>query len=383
MKIVIAHYQSIVSYPPVISLIDNLLKNHHTVRVVAYGTHKLPERILNNKNFREYDIPSVNKKNFIDAYHEKNILKNLANKKVISFMDDADFLWTTTDFTVRWLGDIVLRYRHIMQLMELIQYYPRYPRFKILNKWRFPIDKYARAAYKVVVPEQNRAYIQQVWWNLKEVPTVLPNKPYYTDIDYRELEPNTIEKLNVIKKEKRKIILYSGVLWFDREFEPFAKAVQSLGDDYCLYVMGSVGDAYKNRFNELLNHYPCVTYLGYFNAPQHLCFYQYAYIGLLPYKPGNTSDNYTNISELNALFCAPNKIYEYARFSLPMIGSNVPGLRNPFEKYGFGICCEHLKYQEIMESIKYISNHYEEMKLNCHKFYDDINLDEIVQSILS
>lgn len=383
MKIVIAHYQNIVSYPPVISLIDNLLKNQHVVRVVAYGTHNLPKRILNHKNFREFDIPQINKKSFIDAYREKNILRNLANKQVISFMNDADFLWTTTDFTVRWLGDIVLRYRHIMQLMELIQYYPRYPRFKILNKWRFPIDKYARAAYKVVVPEQNRAYIQQVWWNLKEVPTVLPNKPYYTDVDFKELEPNILEKLDAIKNEKRKIILYSGVLWFDREFEPFAKAVQSLGSDYCLYVMGSVGDAYKSRFKELLNRYPCVTYLGYFNAPQHLCFYQYAYIGLLPYKPGNSSDNYTNISELNALFCAPNKIYEYARFSLPMIGTNVPGLKGPFEKYGFGICCEHLKPQEIKESIEYISNHYGEMKLGCRKFYDDINLDKIVHSIIS
>ena len=383
MKIVIAHYLDVIAYPPVISLIDNLLYNGISVKLISYNVNNLPKRILNNDRFSYFNIPKIRKTNLIDVYMEKKLLKKVANKKVVTSMNDADFLWTTTDFTVRWLGDIVLRYRHIMQLMELIQYYPKYPRFKILNKWRFPIDKYARSAYKVVVPEQNRAYIQQVWWNLKEVPTVLPNKPYYTDVDFKELEPNTLEKLDAIKNEKRKIILYSGVLWFDREFEPFAKAVQSLGSDYCLYVMGSVGDAYKSRFKELLNRYPCVTYLGYFNAPQHLCFYQYAYIGLLPYKPGNSSDNYTNISELNALFCAPNKIYEYARFSLPMIGTNVPGLKGPFEKYGFGICCEHLKPQEIKESIEYISDHYGEMKLGCRKFYDDINLDKIVHSILS
>ena len=62
MKIVIAHYQNIVSYPPVISLIDNLLKNQHVVRVVAYGTHNLPKRILQHNNFYEYDIPKINKK---------------------------------------------------------------------------------------------------------------------------------------------------------------------------------------------------------------------------------------------------------------------------------------------------------------------------------
>lgn len=136
----------------------------------------------------------------------------------------------------------VLQYKHVMQLMELIEYYPMFPRFRFLYGWKFPIERYAAAAWRVVVPEQNRAYIQKTWWGLLKTPVVLPNKPYYTEF----IENPNVDNLRRMRNDSRKIVLYSGVIGFDRDLEPFAKAIQNMGDQYALYVLANIPESYEN-----------------------------------------------------------------------------------------------------------------------------------------
>ena len=83
-------------------------------------------------------------------------------------MKNHDILWTTTDRTARDLGPVLFKYKHVMQLMELIYDIPYFPRQKIIQS---NIKKYAKKAYKVVVPEYNRAQIpfisdtKSIYWN--------------------------------------------------------------------------------------------------------------------------------------------------------------------------------------------------------------------------
>lgn len=378
MKIVVVHFQDIVSYPPVISLVDNLHKHGHKVTLVGMNIDYLPDRIIKVDGIKLININEFKKVSYFSSIKEKYILRKTAVSIITKEMEDAEILWTTTDFTVRWLGDLVLRYKHVMQLMELIKFYPMIPRLKWTYMWEFPIEKFAKAAWRVVVPEENRAYIQKVWWGLDRLPVVLPNKPYYTSYEFDNKDPNIAK----IKKEKRKIILYSGVLGFDRDIEPFAKAVEYFGGEYALYILANIPMEYKARFEKLRKDYSCIEHLGYYKAPNHLSFFSYAHIGLLPYKPGNTSNVKTNISELNALYCAPNKIFEYAKFNLPMIGTDVLGLKIPFEKYGIGVCVDELNADKIINAIKKIEKNYANMSKNMKKFYESIDLDNIVENIL-
>ena len=80
-------------------------------------------------------------------------------------MKNHDILWTTTDRTARDLGPVLFKYKHVMQLMELIYDIPYFPRQKIIQS---NIKKYAKKAYKVVVPEYNRAQIINAWWGLEK-----------------------------------------------------------------------------------------------------------------------------------------------------------------------------------------------------------------------
>ena len=254
-------------------------------------------------------------------------------------------------------------------MMELIEDIPLIPGLPYIQS---NLKQYAKKAYKVVVPEYNRAHIQKTWWDLEKVPSVLPNKMTMPEID---AVPEDIQKIILeIKNEKRKILLYQGVFLSDRDLDLYAQTAEKLKDEYCLYIMGR--DMPYRR--ELCDKYPHIKYIPFIKPPFHLLVTQLAYVGLLPYKAAKSQ----HYSILNALYCAPNKIYEYAACGLPMIGSDVPGLTYPFSVNDIGYICKEKKVEEVIKIIRLIENRYDELVSNCLKFYDKTDMDNIVEEIL-
>ncbi|MEW4354711.1 hypothetical protein AB1I63_07480 [Streptococcus pneumoniae] len=371
-KITIVHVGDFMGYPPVLNLVENLLCNGYSVQLVSMtNCEKIPQKLIQNENFKYIKstlplsgglVPKLRR-----VISEKNKLKSV----VENCMLDSDILWTTTDLTVKILGNMLFKYRHVMQLMELKE---RMPLFFNSKRFDFPLSIYAQKAWKVVVPDLDRAYIQQVWWDLPVVPTVLPNKPY--SVDYGQLSSEIMDIIQRMKEGEKKIIFYLGAIGPDRDLETFAEAIQRK-ENYCLYIAGKdiSGGAYLDR---ILEKFSNIVYLGFFSAPQHLALLEHAHIGLTPYIPEKNSDN----SELNALYCAPNKIYEYSAFGIPMIGTNVLGLKRPFEQYNIGRCCEDMTEGSILASLDDIEKNYDEMRSNCFKFYQKDDLDNIVREII-
>ena len=372
-KITVVHVGNVNSYPPVISLIENMIDLNCKVCLIC-GTPK--ENIVKDiscyQNVSFIYIEENNYQSLIKKIERNSIYKRKYKEAVIRAMQDADVLWTTTDVTVKILGDLVLKYRHVMQLMELIEYIPRFGKFSFL---KVPIDKYARNAWKVVVPQIDRAYIQKTWWNLKNVPYVLPNKPYR--LDYGNPTDDMNEKLNIMKNEKRKIILYLGVIGADRNLDKFASAVQN-NSDYALYLIGRAAYGQDEYLNDLLKNYSNIVYLGFFNPPNHLYFLQEAYIGILPYITKSS----LHYSVLNAQYCAPNKIYEYAGFGVPVIGTDVLGLKRPLETYKLGVVVNEISSITVSNAIKKIDSDYSFYRDNCLAFSRLENLNLLLSEIL-
>ena len=371
-KITIVHVGDFLLYPPVISLIQNLMQNEIKVDVISSTEYTRIPHWMKDSDFFNYIYAPFNvnagvKAKLIRAFSDKKRIRNTVKES----MRTSDLLWTTTDVTVKILGNLVLDYKHVMQLMELIQYFPHFTKIKSLA---FPLDEYARKAHKVVVPDLDRAYIQQAWWNLPELPIILPNKPY--SLETGELSSETLLALEKIKSEKRKVILYTGIITPERNIEDFAKALQG-SKDFVLYMIGRspIGE---NYIEQLLHNHPNIEYLGYHTAPAHLAFIQYAYIGLTPYVPTKSKLH----PVINALYCAPNKIYEYSAFGVPMVGTNVLGLLRPFEQFGIGKCVKDMSPASILDSIQYIDAHHNEMNENCYKFFRKDDLNKIVHDIL-
>lgn len=367
MDILVVHGQQIEHYPPVRSLIDVLTKNGHKVTLITKcGREPL---ITNRTLLKVIRLPeNKNQKNVLNAatyFKKRRLMRSLVEKE----MKNNDLLWTTTDSTIRDLGDIVLSYKHVLQLMELIEDMPAIPG---LSYPKLGIKKYAQKAYKVVVPEYNRAHIQKTWWNLKELPYVLPNK--MSSVEIPEPPSDVQNIVNELGKENRKIILYQGSFRGDRNLEIFAEAIQRINDEYVLYLMGSDTEERK----VLCSQYTNVKYIPFISPPYHLLISRQAYIGLLPYVPEKIGFN----SVLNALYCAPNKIFEFSGYRVPMLGNDVPGLTIPFEKYNIGKVRRKGTIDEIIELIYQIDAEHKKMGENCLQYYQSFDLNQIVSDIL-
>lgn len=373
MKIVaIIEAGNIINQPPTISLIENLLANGNAVKLVSHGGEQLPSKIAWNKRFSYVPLVKVeDDSNLVIKFFSRLKAEHEVKEKTKMVMEQSDILWTTSVNTVRALQQDILKYKNVFQLMELTQY------GYTSRHTKFPLGELARKSWKNVVPEENRAYIEKAWWDLSKVPYILPNKPY--SLDYGKITEKMVQPLERMKNEKRKILLYLGGIFPDRSLEAYAEAVCRNKEEYVLYIIGKAFDAKaQSRLDSIVKDYNAV-YLGYFKAPKHLAFIQYAYIGLLPYK----TTHCFGLSDLNALYCAPNKIFEYAAFGIPMIGSNVLGLKNIFEKWDIGYCCNDDSSDELLDCIAKIDSNYEFMGRRCREYYESVDLDKIVQSIIS
>lgn len=370
-EITIVELNKIAQFPPVQNLIRVLLKKGYKVNLIGQEVENISNDIKENYHFTSYETILYRKN--ISIF--KRIINRIymgfsANKTIKRCMETSDYLWISSMKSLGIVGKKASQYKTIVQLMELCQYAHRF-----YNHFKLPVKEYAQNAWKVVVPEINRAYIQKVWWELVKTPVVLPNKPYI--LEYGEISGELDKKISIIKEEKRKVILYLGGIYDDRDFERYAKAISNM-DGYVLYIIGKAFSIEGQRLIDKLQKEYGVIYLGGFNPPKHLAFVQYATVGLLPYKTVKSGD----LSELNALYCAPNKIWEYAGFGVPMVGSDVLGLKQPFEKWNIGRCCDLNDEASIVRAIEEVDRNYDEMCKNCYKFYDSVDLEKIVSEIL-
>ena len=101
-----------------------------------------------------------------------------------------------------------------------------------------------------------------------------------------------------------------------------------------------------------------MEYVSYIPAPYHLEITSYAHIGIVFYR--NDS--------LNKVFCAPNKIYEYSGFGIPMLANDIPGLKNTVGNAGAAECME-LKSNNIIHAIQKIEADYDTYSENAKKFF--------------
>lgn len=238
-----------------------------------------------------------------------------------------------------------------------------YELFDTLPKELAKIKPLAQRANRVIVPEFNRAHILRSYLDLNETPTVIPNKP----LDLPELkDANVLEMLK--KYEGKKIILYQGHISKYRDVEPICKAVENLHD----YVFVLMGRSEENYAEYLLNKYSNVDHIEFILPPNHLEFTSKAFIGIV---------SYSHIT-LNGVFCAPNKIWEYSGYGVPMICNDIPGLVGIIEHNGSGICVDFDDSISVYDSIMQISNNYSQYSDNAKNMYESCNIPDILDKIV-
>ena len=280
--------------------------------------------------------------------------------KYIEEQKNDGLLWVSTADTALALGKKLFQRHYVLQILELYDTFPFY---------RHMLAKYARNANCVVVPEMCRAAIFRSWYGLNATPIVLPNKPDQHP-GHRNLKIADEQARNMLTalKPNEKILLYQGHITIERDVRAIASAIQKIGDGWRFVVMGPVHGDYLDKLRKSC---PNVIYIPRIIAPDHLQITSHAHIGVITYS----------WDKLNHVFCAPNKIWEYAGFGLPMICNELPSLQYSVEANNAGICVDMADGEQIESAIKKINNNYDSFSIAALQLYDSIDVHKIVQHI--
>lgn len=357
MKIIVITKSKIKDIPPVISVAHILSELGHSVNVITSEVNPKTAEGFNKKGIEYTVFPYANASHPFKKMYEYIMFR----KKVLDYLRLADFdlLWIEGAHTLLSLGEGIKQYKYILQISEL------HENSKTQLK---AIGNVIHDAYAVFMPEYNRAAIYRAWFKLKKMPFILPNKPQYicNDEELKIYQSTHAERIKVF--EEKKVILYQGYLGRDRDLTPFVKAVKELGEDYRFVIMGEhrkMVDTYKEID-------PNLIHIGFTPAPEHLAYTSKAFIGVLSYDP----------IILNNAFCAPNKIFEYTNFGVPILCNELPGLKSMLDSYKAGISVDITDIEAIKKCILEISQNYNEYQNNAIKLYKSVDNLNTIRTVL-
>lgn len=337
---------------PVMSVIQNLLERND----VKINLISIEPMGIFTENFSEYIQTVGIGTSLISKISAYSSFRQYINKILKRNLKEDDYIWIGSLDTINLcigLG-VFNRAKYICHIHELYD----------TNRIRLSLSKrFIQGAYKVVVPELNRARILQVWLELKEQPIVYPNKPW-THPRQKYMKPTTELTKKILSEfdYSKKIIIYQGHIGRDRSLNSIIQAIEDM-DNVEFWLMGRD----HNYVNELLAMSDKVKYLGFIPAPYHLEVTSYADIGIMSY----------DLINLNNLYCAPNKVWEYLGFDLFFICNQVGSL----DEFNASGCCKLIDFSNVPLIRSVIENEI----IKSHNFleiYNKVNLKVILDGII-
>jgi len=351
--------------PPFMTILD-VLSEGYSLKVISYETNESAVALTNLYSDKDITFLSTERQPMsVTSITErcKRKVKRLAHikskfhKEALRLLENEkfDLLWVIHENTLYEFQNYLLSndFNYIVTLYELNDHRPDF-----LKKLKQGLQK----AKEVIVPEYNRACILRTWEGLSKTPTVVPNKP----LNHPRLKniPNKYSNL----LEDKKIILYQGYIHRSRNLDALCRACNNYSD-YSIVLMGS-GDT--DYIEELKREFPRIIHIPFVSPPEHLYITSYAHIAIVKY----------DFVVLNAIFCAPNKTWEYTGFGIPVLCHDIPGLRNTIGKFEAGVCCNMDNENAIRDAIHFIDSNYENFRTNALKFYNSFNIQEAICGVV-
>ncbi len=364
MHIIVVIKNSLESLPPILSAIMLLNELGYKVTVINEHVPDFWQGFYKDHGIDYYVTTSSVERNAsaltkVRSYYTFRKEARAIISKI--YKDKDSLLWIEGPQTIISLGvNFVKKHRYTLMIEEL------YDESKMQIK---AVGKVIRDAKAVFMPEYNRTILYKVWFGLDRHPYVLPNKPYFLP-DKKELV-EAENKYNHIFNDLqgKKIILYQGVIDGVRNLDNYILAAKKLGEDYIFCLLGpGRGDSVE----KLCRLWKNVYHVDFIPAPYYLAFTSKAYIGIVSYVP-NT---------LNNVFCAPNKMFEYGAFGVPMVGNDIPGLKL-IEHKNAGITREDTDIDSICDAYKTIIANHDKYSHNARLLYDSTDNKETIRLALN
>ena len=225
----------------------------------------------------------------------------------------------------------------------------------------------------IICADGKRAEMMRDYYKLKDTPYVVPNySELPIDEDY-SFSPDLIEFFN----DKRKTLVYAGALTSGRNIEKIILSAAQLTSEYKVLVVGDGGE--KTKLEKIASGCNGLKYMFTGSVPyKHLgSILKRCDVGYLSYPMTN----------LNNIYCAPNKIYEYASVELPMICNDNPNLISIVGASRIGVCVTEKGKEgcsrSIEEALELLHQDYDTYKNNIQTFRKENSWAIISEKYLS
>ena len=283
----------------------------------------------------------------------------IAKRLIKSQVTSDDFVWIARLDTAISVGKIkgILRKNLILDLHEIHDKYPVH---------RFLLSRSIKQYGEIIVNEENRRWYIKTLFNLDAVPRLVYNK----FLEHPRNIPKDDQSPILEFASGRKIFIYQGSLFPDRDLDPLLQGLWKYRNDICVLIMGR--DTH-NRVSAWVKRYGgMVYYAGYKISPDHLKITALADVGLAVY----------DTKSLNNVYCAPNKIWEYAGYGIPILAQDIPGLRSTVGAFEIGVCVDLESQESIHTGVSAILDNYLELKRNCCKAFDSVHITSQLQFLM-
>jgi len=352
------------NYPPAMSKIISLRSMNYNVYLYTSYLNSDSKKFLNQYNVKYYEYfkNDLLKKNILIRFLSyfllklkfQSSLKKINHPNSIIFILSAETLFLFSDYILKRIKIKVILFLYELHDTALIKL------FLIKRKSSF-VDN-------IGVPEYNRAFITKHLLNLNFLPFVIPNIPFF---DIQSIKPYFFpSEINDLILNNFRIILYQGILNKERPLSQIAHALSKLNEKYLFIIMSNYDEETISRLKKI---YKYTRHINFISPPDHLAVTKQAHIGIAIYDD----------SSLNTIFCAPNKIYEYALFDVPILARNMPGLKYTVDQSHSGLCVDIFNENEVIESIKKIESNYLYYSNNTKNLISNNQISSVLKTVIN
>ena len=332
MKFLIPMKRDIRQWPPLISLIRGLIELGHEVDHYSYYCSRESLADIASERLKVVTFSE-------EAYPGKASFFTRARATWNSRQGLKTFLRTSNNYDFVWLGE--WDYPDILKILRSNKVdCPVVYQLHEYNPKRF---QHCPLVDHVVVPEENRAWMTYFNGHSKRVPLVLPNSPYdHPRVINNQLDP----KLNELNAAGKRIVLYQGHMDLKKRcLLEMIRAIALTPEEFVLAILpANLTKDLQQRMEAEARQLGVSERLFFLKsqiAPKHLEVIGQAHIGIGLYRP----------TSLNQVYCAPNRLYEFTGFGIPVILPNFPGIAQIAAKCPGVLTCDPDSPQSIADTI--------------------------------
>jgi len=238
------------------------------------------------------------------------------------------------------------------------------------SRFWYLLERWAvQRANLVIAANEDRAQFMADHYGLKRLPEVMRNIP---PGGYLPTDPKkAIQAYPALarRNHEERFLLYQGDVNLSRGLGRFVKALEFLPQCYRLVVAGSGPDLDKLcAMAEPFSREGRFVALGKVENQMLPAITTLADVGIVSYP----------FTGLNNIYCAPNKLFEYAQAGLPVVATDQPPLRKAVETYEIGeLVCEKDFPEQVASTLRKVvtnKNRYQKQLpgfLDANKWQDE------------